>query len=136
MKIFTKIKQSSLYASVSALLLTLFLPYITFAISPIQAGANDAKGSGQPLNLFGPSGVFTTISNVMLFIVGALSVLMLIVGGLRYVVSGGNSAAITNAKNTVLYAVVGLIVSLLAFAAINFILGTLVTGVGGGATNV
>jgi hypothetical protein len=47
---------------------------------------------------------------------------MLIVGGLRYVVSAGNSTAVTAAKNTILYAIVGLVVSFLAFAAINYVI--------------
>lgn len=96
-----------------------------YGISPIQAGALAAKGNSQPLNLFGSLGVFTIISNTMLFIVGALSVLMLIIGGLRYVISGGNTAAVASAKNTVLYAIVGLVVALLAYAAINFVLTAL-----------
>lgn len=97
-----------------------------YGISPIQAGALAARGNSQPINLFGSMGIFTIISNTMLFIVGALSVLMLIIGGLRYVISGGNTSAVTSAKNTVLYAIVGLIVALLAYAAINFILTALV----------
>lgn len=53
---------------------------------------------------------------------------MLIVGGIRYVVSNGNPAAVTNAKNTVLYAIVGLIIAMLAYAVINFILVSLGSG--------
>jgi len=107
----------------------------TYGISSVQTGANAAQGNGQPSDLFGDNGIFTTITNTMLFIIGALSVIMLILGGLRYVISGGNAAAITAAKNTILYAIVGLIVALLAYAAINFVLTTLVTGTGGG-TNI
>lgn len=136
MKALNKIKKLPLLSTISAVFVALLLPCISYAADPIVAGASAAKGDGQPLDLFGSTGIFTTISNVMLFIVGALSVLMLIVGGLRYVVSGGNATAITSAKNTVLYAIVGLIVALLAFAAINFVLTTLTGGVGTGATNL
>ena len=101
----------------------------------IYDGLNAAHGTGQPTELFGVDGIFSTITNILLFVVGALSVVMLIVGGLRYVVSGGNNASITAAKNTVLYAVVGLIIAFLAYAAINFILDSL-TGAGAGYTNV
>lgn len=98
-----------------------------FAISrfTLQSGASAAQGSGQPSQLFGADGIVTTISNLLLFVVGALSVLMLIFGGLRYVVSGGNSTAVSSAKNTVLYAIVGLIVAFLAYAVINFVVGSL-----------
>lgn len=71
----------------------------------------------------------------MLFIVGFLSVIMLIFGGLRYIISGGNSAAVTSAKNTILYAIVGLIIAIFAYAIVNFVIGS-VTGGGTAGTNV
>ena len=101
----------------------------------IVDGANAARGTGQPAELFGDGGFVTTITGVMLFAVGALSVIMLIVGGFRYVISGGNASAVTAAKNTILYAIVGLVVAFLAYAIINFVLGTL-TGGSAGFTNV
>jgi hypothetical protein len=102
----------------------------------LQEGVNAARGSSQPADLFGAGGVITTITNTLLFIVGALSVIMIIVGGLRYVVSGGNAASVTAARNTILYAVVGLVIAFLAFAAINFVLGTVTPGSGAGYTDV
>lgn len=101
-------------------------------------GANAARGVDQATTLFGATGIFTTISNVMLFVVGAISVIMVIIGGLRYVISGGNSANVTAAKNTILYAVVGLIISIMAYAIINFVLESFLPGSGGaaGGTNV
>ena len=91
----------------------------------IFEGVNAAHGTGQPTELFGASGVVSTITNLLLFIVGALSVVMLIIGGLRYVISGGNASAVSAAKNTILYAIVGLVIAFLAYAAINFVLGVL-----------
>lgn len=101
----------------------------------IQGGADAAKGSDQPVELFGSTGVFRTITNVLLFIVGAISVIMIIVGGLRYVLSGGDSTHITGAKNTILYAIIGLIVALLAYAMIDFVINSFAIsgGAGGGA---
>lgn len=60
---------------------------------------------------------------------------MIIIGGLRYVTSGGNPSSVTGAKNTIMYAIVGLVVAFLAFAAINFVLGSL-TNSGVGGTNI
>ena len=102
----------------------------------IQSGANTARGTNQPVDLFGDGGIFTTIVNIMLFIIGALSVIMLIIGGIRYTISGGNASAITAAKNTIMYAIVGIIVAVLAYAIVNFVLTTLVGGGSGGGTNV
>lgn len=109
------------------------LPASTYAAAPncdpsdvtVNSGANCAQGDQTPTNLFGAGGIFQTITNVLLFIIGAVSVIMLIIGGIRYTVSGGDSAAVTSAKNTILYAVVGIIVALLAYAIVNFVLGSL-----------
>lgn len=90
----------------------------------IEDGANSAKGKDQQTDLFGPSGVFQTITNVLLFLIGAISVIMLIIGGIRYVVSGGDSTAVQNAKNTILYAIVGIVVAILAYAVVNFVINS------------
>ena len=93
-----------------------------------RGGADGAKGEEQPTEVTGPGGVFQTITNVLLFIIGAISVIMLIIGGIRYVVSGGDSSAVTSAKNTILYAIVGIIVALLAYALVNFVLTSFSAG--------
>jgi hypothetical protein len=112
-----------------------FISQDSFALS-IFDGVNAARGSGQPTELFGSGGVVKTVTNILLFFAGALSVIMLIVGGLRYTISGGNSTAVTAAKNTVLYAIVGLVVAFLAYAAINFVLTSLAPGSTTGFSNV
>jgi hypothetical protein len=131
----TKRIRPILLAIVFIALAVLSLTTDTSAYS-LQEGVNAARGSSQPADLFGAGGVITTITNTLLFIVGALSVIMIIVGGLRYVVSGGNAASVTTARNTILYAVVGLVIAFLAFAAINFVLGTVAPGSGAGYTDV
>jgi hypothetical protein len=88
----------------------------------LRGGADSAQGEGQSSDLFGEQGIFRTITNVLLFIIGAISVIMLIIGGIRYVVSGGDSAAVTGAKNTILYAIVGIVVAVLAYALVNFVI--------------
>lgn len=108
--------------------------YAIFDLSMMD-GANSARGIDQATDLFGATGIFTTVSNVMLFIVGAISVIMIVIGGLRYVISGGNTANVTAAKNTILYAIVGLIVSMLAYAVINFVISSFMGG-GLSATNL
>lgn len=65
-----------------------------------------------------------TIWNVMSTIFGllaAISVIMIIIGGIKYATSQGDSSAVASAKNTILYAVIGLIVALLATAIVLFI---------------
>ncbi|MDB5160619.1 MAG: hypothetical protein JWO99_882 [Candidatus Saccharibacteria bacterium] len=123
-----------LLATVLVFVASLFIAQDSSALTVFD-GVNAARGNGQPAELFGGSGVITTITNILLFIVGALSVIMLIFGGLRYVISAGNSTAVTAAKNTVLYAIVGLIVAFLAYGAINFVINSLAPGSGAGFTN-
>lgn len=123
-----------LIADITALLL--IVSPVSFAESAIQSGADAAHGSQQPTNIFGNSGIFSTVTNILLFLIGVLSVIMLIIGGLRYVLSGGNSTAVTAAKNTILYAIVGVVVAILAYAIIHFVISSLAGGGTSGGTNV
>jgi len=66
-------------------------------------------------------GFVGTLVNVLLYILGAISVIVLIIGGILYVISGGNSSSVAKAKNTITYAIVGLIVSFLAYAIVNWV---------------
>ena len=95
-----------------------------FAMS-IQEGAEAAKADIMPSELVGPDGVFTKISNTLLLVIGIISVIMLIYGGFRYIVSGGDNKKVTDAKNTILYDIIGLIISLLAYAIINFVIAAI-----------
>jgi hypothetical protein len=63
-----------------------------------------------------------TIVNLLSAIVGIVAVVMIIVGGLRYITSGGNDASVTGAKNTILYAIIGLIIVALAQILVRFTL--------------
>ena len=91
----------------------------------LQEGASVAQCDGCPSELFGDTGVFRQITNVILYIVGIIAVIMLIIGGIKYVVSGGDAKKVTDAKNTVLYAIIGLVVCFLAFAIVNFVISAL-----------
>ncbi len=63
-----------------------------------------------------------TILNVIVGIVGVVAVAVIIIGGILFATSTGETAKTTRARNTILYGVVGLVVSLLAFAIVNFVL--------------
>ncbi len=91
----------------------------------IDNGAACAKPDSAKENLFAPNGVFATIANTLIFIVGAVAVLYLIIGGLRYVVSNGDSKNVEAAKNTILYAIVGIVVAVISFALVQFVINAL-----------
>jgi hypothetical protein len=63
-----------------------------------------------------------TIVNLLSAVVGIVAVIMIIFGGLRYITSGGNDSSVTGAKNTILYAIIGLIIVALAQVLVRFTL--------------
>ena len=62
-----------------------------------------------------------TIINIMLYIIGILCVIMIIWGGITYTTSRGKDDKVKSAKNTILYATIGLVVALIAWALVNWV---------------
>lgn len=93
-----------------------------------QINLNAAKPNGVPTSVGGTNGIFKTVVNVLLFIIGAVSVVMLIYGGIRYTTSGGNANSVTAAKNTIMYAIIGLVIAIFAYALVNWIVGAAMNG--------
>lgn len=58
-------------------------------------------------------------------VIGGIAVLFLLIGAIRYVTSGGDSGQVASAKNTIIYALVGIVVSVSAFAIVQFVLGSI-----------
>lgn len=80
----------------------------------------DLNLTGAPKTIDG-----TTVGNllgVVYFIAGIVAVLAIIIGGIRYVGANGDSSQISAAKNTVTYAVIGLIIVIMAAGITQFIL--------------
>ena len=75
------------------------------------SGANDTVNS-----------LLADVINIFSLIVGVVSVIMIIIGGLRYITSGGDSNNVSAAKNTILYAIVGLVIVALAQLIVRFVL--------------
>jgi hypothetical protein len=67
----------------------------------------------------------STIINVISVLLGIVAVIMIIVGGFKYVLSNGDSNAITSARNTVIYALIGVAVAALAQFFVKFVLNKL-----------
>lgn len=107
--------------AISALLATLPMG-VAGALSLSDAFNGQYRGEGQPTELFsGPDAIVPKVINLMLFVVGVLAVFMIIYGGIRYVLSGGDSKKVTDAKNTVLYAIVGLVVAIVGYSFVNWV---------------
>lgn len=90
-----------------------------------QQNSNSEICKGKDGKLFGPGSVWNNILNTITFIIGAVAVVMIVIGGFRYVISQGDAKAVSDAKNTILYAVVGVIIAVAANAIVNFVLSAI-----------
>lgn len=89
------------------------------------ADASSTVCSGTTDTLFGVGGFWNRILETFTYIIGALAVLMIIIGGMRYITSNGDQAQVTSAKNTILYSVIGLIVAIMAYAIVHFVIANI-----------
>jgi len=67
------------------------------------------------------AGMVQIVINTILFVLGMIAVIMIVIGGIRYTTSNGEASAIKSAKDTILYACVGLVVAIMSFAIVNFV---------------
>src|SRR5436190_20944789 len=119
--------------------LSLFAILLPQAAGVVSAQANIAAGlctganlvfTNNPTDTCASSGDATDkinqlihdIINTLSVIVGIVAVIMIIVGGFRYITSGGSDTGVTGAKNTILYAIIGLIIVALAQVLVWFLL--------------
>lgn len=86
-------------------------------VTATDANGKDASSAESSVNR-----LIKLIINIFSLIVGVIAVIMIIVGGLKYITSGGDSGNITGAKNTILYAIIGLVVVALAQIIVRFVL--------------
>lgn len=84
-----------------------------------NTGADSCEDDGGDASL---AGLAKKIINIFSILVGSVSVIMIIIGGFRYVISGGDSNGVSGAKNTIMYAVIGLVIVLFAQIIVKFVL--------------
>ena len=98
-------------------------PALAQGISEGARGGVNASNTGNvPENIDGNDGLVTKVVNILLWAIGLISVIMIIIGGIRYATSNGDSNTVTAAKNTIMYAVIGLVIAIFAYAIVNFVL--------------
>lgn len=132
----------AIFSSVKAAALAIFAVTLfampTFAVVPAAGGGGAASPDQKNALCEGATGdtgctttgptLMGTIGNItqmLLYVAGAVAVIMIIIGGVRYATSGGDQSGVTSAKNTILYAVIGLVVTILAYAIVHFVLGNI-----------
>lgn len=115
------------------LLAIVFFATPTLAIDPIETPEmfcerNPEAAACQadtPNPFYGDDGVITTATQIVGTIVGVASVIMIIVGGFKYISSAGDPNSTKSAKDTILYALIGLVVATLAHVIASFVMGGL-----------
>ena len=93
----------------------------------VKEGIDAIGGEGSP----SVDSVLEKAVNAFLLLIGAVAIVMIVYGGFRYVTSAGEASAVSAAKNTILYAVIGLVVALLAYSISDYVLDVFE----GGSTN-
>lgn len=94
---------------------------VALLLAPVLSFAQYNSSLARPTGLTTTTDAKTLIMTVVLWVLGfaaALAILMIIVGGIAYIVSAGNDSHIEMAKRTVIYAVIGLVVVLLSYAIV------------------
>jgi hypothetical protein len=82
-----------------------------------SSGCNDSSGVGL-------GGTLKNVISVMSILIGVIAVIMILVGGFKYVTSGGDTNKVNSGKDTIIYAMVGLVVAALAQVLVHFVLST------------
>jgi hypothetical protein len=130
-QLLTTFKKAALVITVMAVAFVV-IPHAAFAETAQESLCKGAQGTGGASNPDGSGGcsgsgptvmgVIGAITDLLLYLAGAIAVVMIILGGIRYASSNGDQNAVTGAKNTIMYAVIGLVVTILAYAIVHFVL--------------
>ena len=86
------------------------------ASSEVKEAAGCSGGSDDLPN------VIVSILNVIIGVAGFISVIWIIIGGVNYMTSSGDPNKTKKARDTILYACIGLIICVLSFAIVNFVI--------------
>lgn len=129
MKFYIKILLSTVFA-----VLVLIPGAAVYAVDLNNTACKDIEDSvaceqaikGETTNpLVGPEGIITTAVSILSIVLGIICVIVIFIAGMRFALSQGNSQSVTNARNTIIYAVVGLVVAALAQGLVQFVLSKL-----------
>jgi hypothetical protein len=114
-----KARETILYALIGLVVSISAFTIVNFVLGNVTPDETGTNG------IVGPDGILTQVVQLLAYATGIAAVIMIIYGALRYVLSGGDSSATKSARDTILYAVVGLIVAISAQAIVTFVLGAL-----------
>ena len=120
---------STKYSKYTYLVISIFcIGVISTHVYAADSGISECSGNDAAICKTNPSlisGILGTVISILLFIAGTIAVIMIIVGGLRYITSDGDAGKASQAKNTIIYAIVGLVVSIMSYGIVAFVVGRL-----------
>ncbi len=129
----------SISAGLTLLLPAVAVPALVHAAeiqNNLCGGANlsfsDAAGCTDPGAENSVNNIVTLVINIFSIVVGIVAVIMIIIGGVKYITSGGDATNVGAAKNTILYAIIGLVVVALAQILVRYVLAKVNSSVTGG----
>ncbi|HWT55902.1 MAG TPA: pilin [Candidatus Microsaccharimonas sp.] len=134
-----KIKNALLSVGVFSLLaIPVLAPAVAYAdiTSDLCSGSSfDTSGNGtcnqDSNNGAGIDTILKKVIQIFSIIVGFVAVVMIIVGGIKYITSGGNDSSVAGAKNTIIYAVIGLIIVALSQVLVHYVLNNVANATNG-----
>jgi len=115
-----KARETIIYALIGLVVSISAFTIVRFILLNVQP--DEAAGSD---GLVGPNGILTQATQLIVYATGVVSVLMIIYGALKFVVSGGDAAGIKTARDTIIYALIGLVVAMAAQGVVTFVLKAL-----------
>ena len=120
---------------ISSLIILSILGISIFANTPVFAASNICSNSSVSDEVKAAAGcggttgtldsALTSILNAIILIMGIVAVIFIIIGGVNYITSSGDSNKVKKAKDTILYSVIGLVICALAFVIVNFVIGSI-----------
>lgn len=99
------------------------LTFIGDAILSVGSGSDSDTTTVHDVPTLSANQFLTNGLTIMYFLLGAIAIIIIIVSGIMYVTSAGNASSVTKAKNALTYAIVGLVVVLIAYAITAFVTG-------------
>jgi uncharacterized membrane protein len=133
MAVFTSKAQIGLSLAVLAITVLLASTAV-FAAPATQSSCEGAGGTwsngdctfpNNDISIDGTDSLFGTITDILLFVTGAIAVIFIVVNAIRLITAQGDPQAIQNAKQGITYSFVGIVVAFLAWAAVSFVIGEL-----------
>lgn len=120
-----KARNTIMYACIGLAICALAFVIVNFVIARLIGTTDvDAVGNGDDDLV----GLVTGIINGVIAVLGTVCVIFMVIGGVNFMTSSGDTQKVQKAKNTLLYAGIGLIICVLAFAITNFVIVNLIHG--------